>query len=323
MFSVKFKINSWLKASTSQGSELPESQREFVDAGTVLPVSHYETADNNHIRLLLEYDPQGRQVQPKRRIEWYVYKPHADILLNGVPVDGYTLKAKADTWLKQTEDQAIDLPSDKKHFIPEGTVLPISGFKAHQLHLRFTLGKDETGNQMEFRGLNTWFVYTPHIGLLHNGKPYTLEQVTNEKGLRLIKSFEGLRLTAYQDAVGVWTIGYGTTSKVYPGMVISQTQAEEFLRQDLQRFEAAVRRFVKVSINSDQFSALVAFTYNVGEGALARSTLLRKLNGGIYTGAADEFLNWVYAGGRVLAGLVRRRNAERALFLGEDFTTFL
>ncbi|MEO1401220.1 MAG: lysozyme [Cyanobacteria bacterium J06635_1] len=146
---------------------------------------------------------------------------------------------------------------------------------------------------------------------------------TNANGLQLIKSFEGLRLEAYQDAVGVWTIGYGTTRNVTPGMKISQDKAEEFLRDDLDRFEKAVNEAITVPINDNQFSALVAFTYNVGSGALRSSTLRKKLNQGDTHGAADEFLRWNKAGGRVLAGLTRRRRAERALFLGEDFRKFL
>ena len=106
-------------------------------------------------------------------------------------------------------------------------------------------------------------------------------------------------------------------------MRISEAQAEAFLRKDLDRFEAAVTRNVKVPINDDQFAALVAFTYNVGDGALASSTLLRLLNQRDYRRAADEFLRWNKGGGRVLPGLTRRRRAERALFLGEDFTRFL
>ncbi|MEO0456866.1 MAG: lysozyme [Cyanobacteria bacterium P01_A01_bin.114] len=146
---------------------------------------------------------------------------------------------------------------------------------------------------------------------------------TNANGLRLIKSFEGLRLEAYQDAVGVWTIGYGTTRNVTPGMKISRDQAEGFLKNDLERFEKAVNEAITVPINDNQFSALVAFTYNVGAGALRSSTLRKKLNQGNTLGAADEFLRWNKAGGRVLAGLTRRRKAERALFLGEDFSKLL
>lgn len=137
----------------------------------------------------------------------------------------------------------------------------------------------------------------------------------NETGLELIKDFEGLRLSAYQDAVGVWTIGYGHTSTAYPGQRITIAQATALLRQDVANFENAVTQAVRVPITENQFAALVSFTYNVGSGALNSSTLLRKLNAGDTFGAASEFLRWNRAGGNVLAGLTRRREAERSLFL--------
>ena len=136
----------------------------------------------------------------------------------------------------------------------------------------------------------------------------------NEAGLNLIKDFEGCRLKAYLCPAGVWTIGYGHTQGVKPDMVINQLQAERFLRQDLKRFEDAVTSLVKVPITLNQFSALVSFAYNVGVGALYDSTLLRKLNKKDYKGAANEFLRWNKAGGKVLPGLTRRRLAEKDLF---------
>ncbi|PSB22895.1 muraminidase [filamentous cyanobacterium CCP2] len=145
----------------------------------------------------------------------------------------------------------------------------------------------------------------------------------NAKGLRLLKAFEGLRLEAYLDPVGVWTIGYGTTSGVFPGMRITEAQAEAFLRRDLARFERAVSDLITVPLNEDQYSALVSFTYNVGEGALAGSTLRRLLNQRDYQGAADQLLRWNRGDAGELPGLTRRRRAERALFLGQDYTVFL
>lgn len=145
----------------------------------------------------------------------------------------------------------------------------------------------------------------------------------NSSGLRLIKSFEGLRLQAYQDAVGVWTIGYGATRGVKPGMTITEAEAERLLKEDVNRFEEAVNSAVKVPINDNQFSALVSFSYNVGSGALRGSTLLKLLNRGDYSGAANQFPLWNKAGGQALAGLTRRRKAEQALFLSQDYTKFL
>ncbi|NNJ16322.1 MULTISPECIES: lysozyme [Pseudomonas] len=139
---------------------------------------------------------------------------------------------------------------------------------------------------------------------------------TSQRGLNLIKSFEGLRLQAYQDSVGVWTIGYGATRGVKPGMTITKDQAERMLLNDVQRFEPEVQRLVTAKLNQDQWDALVCFTYNLGAANLESSTLRRLLNAGDYAGAADQFPRWNKAGGKVLPGLVRRRAAERDLFLG-------
>lgn len=143
---------------------------------------------------------------------------------------------------------------------------------------------------------------------------------TSEKGIALIKEFEGCKLTAYQDSVGVWTIGYGWTQPVdgkpiRAGMTIKQETAERLLKTGLVSYESDVSRLVKVGLTQGQFDALVSFTYNLGSRSLSTSTLLRKLNAGDYAGAADEFLRWNKAGGKVLNGLTRRREAERALFL--------
>ncbi|MCU3050307.1 lysozyme [Enterobacter roggenkampii] len=143
---------------------------------------------------------------------------------------------------------------------------------------------------------------------------------TSDKGIALIKQFEGCKLTAYQDSVGVWTIGYGWTQPVdgkpiRAGMTIKQETAERLLKTGLVSYESDVSRLVKVGVTQGQFDALVSFTYNLGSRSLSTSTLLRKLNAGDYAGAADEFLRWNKAGGKVLNGLTRRREAERALFL--------
>ncbi len=157
--------------------------------------------------------------------------------------------------------------------------------------------------------------------------PSTGTDHINADGITLLKRFEGLELRAYQDSVGVWTIGYGHTSaagppSVSPGQTITEAEAEQILKRDLVIYEDGVRNLVKVPINSNQFSALVSFAYNLGVEALAGSTLLKKLNAGDYQGAADEFPRWVKAGGQTLPGLVSRRNSERALFLSQDYTQF-
>lgn len=136
-------------------------------------------------------------------------------------------------------------------------------------------------------------------------------------GIALIQAHEGLRLTAYRDSGGVWTIGYGSTGGVRRGMTITRDQAVLRLYHDLDTAEAAVNNRVTVPLSQPQFDALVSLVFNIGGGAFRKSTLLQKLNVGDSAGAANEFMRWVKAKGRVLGGLVTRRAAERALFLSE------
>jgi lysozyme len=137
----------------------------------------------------------------------------------------------------------------------------------------------------------------------------------NDKGIALIKEFEGLRLTSYYCTGGKCTIGYGHTGRdVKPGMTITEEEAETLLRIDLASAEAAVSRMVRAKISHDQFSALVSLVFNAGETNIAKSTLIRKLNAQDFMGAWAEFPKWVHAGGRISQGLIRRRAAEQRLF---------
>ena len=147
----------------------------------------------------------------------------------------------------------------------------------------------------------------------------------NSEGFKLLTTFEGCKLHAYDDGAGVWTIGYGHTQGVSEGMTITQAQAEQFLHEDLEQFESYVEDAVQVNINDDQFSALVCFCFNVGPGSegFGGSTLLRKLNDGDQTGATNEFPRWNKANGEPWLGLTRRRLAEQALFLSKPWKPFL
>lgn len=146
----------------------------------------------------------------------------------------------------------------------------------------------------------------------HHWRPPTR---LSKRGAELIARFEGFRSAPYQDSVGVWTIGYGHTSGVGPTTKpVTTAQALKLLEADAAVAATAIRDLVKVRLNQNQFDALVSFTFNLGTGALAESTLLKKLNKGDYKGAAREFSKWVYAGGVRLDGLARRRRAEAALF---------
>lgn len=137
---------------------------------------------------------------------------------------------------------------------------------------------------------------------------------TGAKGIELIKHFEGFESKAYLDIVGVLTIGYGTTKGVSKGMVITESQGEDFLKRDLAYFEDKVKKLVKVDLTQNQFDALIAWTYNLGEGNLASSTMLQKINSSKFSEVPAQMMRWNKAGGKEVAGLTRRRWAEAQLF---------
>ena len=143
----------------------------------------------------------------------------------------------------------------------------------------------------------------------------------NKATLDLIKQFEGCKLTAYQDIVGVWTIGYGTTAAaglgITPakGMTITQERAEDLLRQGVDKFAATVDALITASVNTNEFGACVSLAYNIGPNAFSKSTVLRELNAGRKEKAAAAFRMWNKADGHVIKGLVNRRESEIELFL--------
>ncbi|GAB1358670.1 lysozyme [Porphyromonadaceae bacterium] len=139
---------------------------------------------------------------------------------------------------------------------------------------------------------------------------------TSQKGIDLIKSHEGLRLTAYRCPAGVLTIGYGHTSGVYPNQTITAQQAELFLRDDLAASEASVNRLEgKVPLNQNQFDALVSLVFNIGGPRFNISTLRRKiLEQAPESEIRSRWTEWRLAGGKILPGLVRRRADELTLY---------
>ncbi|MBJ9702953.1 lysozyme [Acinetobacter calcoaceticus] len=146
------------------------------------------------------------------------------------------------------------------------------------------------------------------------------EMSLSVEGINQICNFEGLKLSAYDDGTGVWTIGYGTMrypngKRVSEGDRCSLEQAKTYMQHDLKIFERAVSSSVTVPLQQHQFDALVSLTYNIGVGAFKHSTLLKKLNSGDYKEAANQFDVWVNAGGKRLQGLVNRRAMEKKLFL--------
>lgn len=141
-------------------------------------------------------------------------------------------------------------------------------------------------------------------------------------GVDLIKHFESCKLTAYQDSVGIWTIGWGHTGSVKKGDIWTQGEADNILLNDLDKFEGYVNQYVKVPLTQNQFDALVSWTFNLGPGNLKSSTMLTKLNEKKYDEVPSQLKRWNKAGGKVLRGLERRRNAEAAMFSGEDWKEY-
>ena len=143
----------------------------------------------------------------------------------------------------------------------------------------------------------------------------------NRAALDLIKEFEGFRSETYRDIAGVLTIGYGTTSAAgvgivpVPGMTITKAEAEWYLQKAVDKFAAQIAKYITAPINENEFGAFVSLAYNIGPTAFRKSSALRYFNAGDKTRAANNIRLFNKAGGKVLKGLVRRREAERALFL--------
>jgi len=147
----------------------------------------------------------------------------------------------------------------------------------------------------------------------------------NKATIDLVKEFEGCKLTAYRDPIGVWTIGYGTTARaglgIIPtgGMTITQSEADQLLADGLNKFADQIRPMINAGLNDNQFGACVSLAYNIGGHGFSTSSALKHINAGDYDKAANAILLWNKAGGKVLKGLVRRREAERKLFLTPVF----
>jgi len=141
----------------------------------------------------------------------------------------------------------------------------------------------------------------------------------SEEGKALIKKFEGCELDSYVCSGGVWTIGYGHTAGVKQGDKINQDEADHLLTEDLEEFEGYVNNAVEVALDQNQFDALVAWTFNLGPSNLKSSTMLEVLNEEKYSKVPSEMKRWNKAGGKVLEGLIRRRDAEALLFEGKDW----
>ncbi len=139
------------------------------------------------------------------------------------------------------------------------------------------------------------------------------------EGLSLIKKFEGCELKAYRCAANVLTIGYGTIKNVTEGMEITQEEAETLLQEEMHEYEGYINDMVKVPLEQHQFDAMVSWVFNLGSGNLSSSTLLKKLNNSEYDEVPAQIRRWNKAGGKVLDGLIRRREAEAKMFMNQDW----
>jgi len=220
-----------------------------------------------------------------------------------------SIRATVDTFLKALPIQSS--AQDFVYVVREGDIIPT--------------GSIETSKSNPDHYLITMYAYKDHFKVIDQPKEEDDDddevneteqpRSISESGLEMLKGHEGLRLKSYKDSAGVWTIGYGHTGEdVSPGMKITRNRATKLLKMDLKRFEEAVIKNVEVPLNQNQFDALVSFSFNVGVNAFKNSTLLEELNKGNYKEAENEFMCWVYAGGRRLQGLVNRREEESALF---------
>lgn len=141
----------------------------------------------------------------------------------------------------------------------------------------------------------------------------------SKEGLSLIKKFEGCELEAYLCPAGVWTIGYGHTKDVKEGDKINKEEADYLLQEEMIEYESYINDFVEVPLNQNQFDALCSWVYNLGPTNLKNSTMLRVLNEEKYADVPQEIKRWNKAGGEVLDGLIKRREAEAKMFAGEEW----
>lgn len=237
-----------------------------------------------------------------------------------------TLYITSDTTLKASPEQANKLVEGQKYYAPKETSFKVSAIAHENEHIKFTLGKDEAGQQISFKGRNTWYVYAKHAAVkglsdapIGSILPHMIYPKFNSIASAFIRSFEGLELEQYICPAGFSTIGYGSTaltdgSRIPHGLRITENEAIQLFDHDSQRFCKALKQLVKVPLTGKQIAALSSFIYNTGENGFAESTLLKCINGQRPVDEiATQFKRWTNGG---LAGLVRRREAEVQLWKG-------
>ncbi|MBD2156248.1 lysozyme [Leptolyngbya sp. FACHB-16] len=214
------------------------------------------------------------------------------------------------TVFKDSPRPSAELTANSKLDVPAGQELEVLAYRdGGANHLKITFNQN-LGPQRR----NTWYVYKDHIQLEQPGTAESGLHIS-EQGLALIKKYEGFRSRSYLCPSGTWTIGYGSTHDVTRGQWISEPEAAARLRREVQIYEHGVLAALKVEASQAQFDALVSLCYNIGVGAIARSSVMRFHNRRDFAAAADAFLLWNKGGGKEIPGLTRRRREERSLYL--------
>lgn len=145
---------------------------------------------------------------------------------------------------------------------------------------------------------------------------YPIQHRSSDRGIKLVKQFEGLRLQRYKDQAGLWTIGYGHLIPSGTPVAISKEEADKLLHKDMAVARTAITKLVSVPLTQGEFDALVSFAFNLGQAKIAKSTLIAMVNERRYDRAAGQFSRWIYADGKPSKGLKERRRIERSVFLG-------
>jgi lysozyme len=234
-----------------------------------------------------------------------------------------TLIVTANSTLKVSTAQSSAIALDEKFSVAKGDRFLIDAWIAIDDHIKFTIAR--ASDIQQIKGRNTWYIFASHCQI--EGETIAAIAPTqfrpNSIAVDLICEFEGLELKQYYCPANFSTIGYGSTrfidgGDVPVGAIITEQIARDLLQRDLKEFVSSLRSLVNVKLTGKQIAALTSFVYNLGAGALAESTLLKRLNAGESREAiAAEFLKWDKADGQQLPGLTRRRRAESDLWVGK------
>lgn len=239
------------------------------------------------------------------------------------------------SWLKHRPELSADLSDDEKEYVLEGSFINVQAVSptVQKGHLYVTLSQGKNEKFVDVDGHNSVYVWADHVDYQvpdttnPEAKTYASTYKLGTEGLKCIKHYEGYRDKNYYCDGGISTIGIGSTRwfdgrPIKEGQTCTEEQAEQLFRRDIKVFEDAVTQCLTVPVTQGQFDALVSFSYNVGEGALAESTLLRNINNRDFESARTQFMRWCRAGGQEIYGLKVRRKSEVDLFYYNKFVPY-